>query len=520
MLLRDTRLLPYWIIALFFVGWVAFFAFSSPIFGGVDTFIFRDPGCNLASHLGFVSMSVPDESAAIPPQLFADYTPGAPLLFAPAAAIFGCSNYTDTYYNLVLLTLIALLAMWFMPAGPEHRRRRVLAALLLGVTLPGGLYFTDLDRPEAIATVLLFLLLAGWRSTSGVWTKGVLAGLSGVLFLVHPYLGIVSFLVFWFLLLCQREQGGRLAIAGISLVVAVAVVLAWIGVLNWADPTAFPRFLEHAMGANSGAGVVLKGGSGAPAHAGPMRGYMVAVGKYLRSGTPLLGLPIVALLINFLLVGLAAARTGRQSAALPPLLVCAVLFCILFVFPALIFPSQPNYFAASGAVLFALVAVGGYPFSQQLRQGSLPLVLLLVAAVFSAPALTLRTLNSVDTRTSYRHAVAQAARVRQEFSARGEMQPRLITDAEHYFLYKPMFEHLYDVGYFSGASHAEAIDGFVHCYTGQAAFTRAQMRWPNFLDRNRWELIDGDSEVNLITLFGHRLQRRNWSWSCDVYARR
>ena len=189
-----------------------FLAFNSPDLGGTDAFIFRDPGCNCAAHRGFVSLSVPNRPAAIPPELFADYTPGAPLLFAPAARIFGCRPYTDSYYNLFLLTLIAFFVVWVLPGDSEQRGQRTFAALLAGITLPVGLFLTGVDRPEPLALAFFFALLLLWKKVRNNWAKSLAAGLAGSLFLIHPYVGIVSYMLFLLLLMCSPGATGRLKI--------------------------------------------------------------------------------------------------------------------------------------------------------------------------------------------------------------------------------------------------------------------------------------------------------------------
>jgi hypothetical protein len=518
--LRKGRLVPYAILTCCLILWVGFFAVKGPVFAGVDTFIFRDPGCNCALGRGLVSQSVPDDAASIPPQVFADYTPGAPLLFAPAAAIFGCTTYTDTYYNLLLVTLIAFSVVWYFPSDDWHRGRRNLAALLAGITLPGGLFLTDLDRPEALALVIFFALLMAWKKTGKIWLQGVLAGCSGILFLIQPYVGIVSFLLFLLLLASRPGRPGRLKTAAIACAAALIPVAIWIAALHHADPTAIHRFIEHAMGAKSGVGVVLKTGASSAGHAGRLHGYATAVARYTNKANRLTGAPLASLLLGFLAVGIAALRWKGKTAQWSPIKVGLCLFAILFLFPALAFPSQPNYFAASNGLLFAMAAIGGYEFSEEMRRGSVTLVLLAIVALCSVPALMLRVLNSAETKVTYLHAVAQAARVEQEFRARGYAQPRLLMDSEHYFVYKPYFQNIYNIGYVKPGDSLAVFDGLVRCYTGQMANTHAQLSWGDPLRQSDWELIDGDAEANPITLFGHRVQRRNWSWTCDVYARR
>ena len=40
------------------------------------------------------------------------------------------------------------------------------------------------------------------------------------------------------------------------------------------------------------------------------------------------------------------------------------------------------------------------------------------------------------------------------------------------------------------------------------------------LEAGQWTLIDGGEDAVRVALAGHPLMRRNWTWMCDVYARR
>lgn len=500
------------------IFWAMFLAFNSPDLGGTDAFIFRDPGCNCAAHRGFVSLSVPNRPAAIPPELFADYTPGAPLLFAPAARIFGCRPYTDSYYNLFLLTLIAFFVVWVLPGDSEQRGQRTFAALLAGITLPVGLFLTGVDRPEPLALAFFFALLLLWKKVRNNWAKSLAAGLAGSLFLIHPYVGIVSYMLFLLLLMCSPGATGRLKIFFVSLAIAGMSVLTWALILHHADSSAIHRFMEHAFGAHSGAGVVLTAGSAADIHKGSLNTYATIMKKYVDSSSRLRGLPLVVLLIYFVILGVTTVRSALQPRR-STFAVLLALFGILFLLPMTIFSGQINYFAASSGLLFGMAAIGGYPLSDEMRRNRAAVLLLLTGAIFSSPMLAIRVLASVETKASYARATAQAARVKQLFLTRGRDQPRLLVDSGHLFVYKPEFANLYDVSYFKPGDSLTAFDGLVRCYTAQLAFSRAELSWESPLRREDWTLIDGDDDAAPISLFGRRVQRRNWSWACDVYAR-
>lgn len=510
---------PFLVLAAFAVFWILFIGFNSPFFGGTDVFIFRDAGCNCASHLGFVASSAPTHPAYIPPVLFADYTPGSPLVFASVARAFGCTPYTDTYYELLLLVLIGFFAVSFVPDDEHHRKQRLFAAVLTGITLPVGLFQTGTDRPEPLAIVLFFALLMLWRKTQAVWGRALVVGLAGALFLVHPYVGIASYLVFFLMVACSPEIKGRLRIVAGSLSVVGASVGTWILILHHADASAFHRFMEHAMGAKTGAGVILKSG-GAGGHTGAAHAYLAAFKRYVDSSNRLRAVAVAILLVSFAILAAATLRIPerkRRKAAFVPLL---GLFAILVLFPAAVFAVQVNYFVASEALLFGTVAIGSYPFSDEIRKGKTVLILLALCAVASVPNLVIQVLRSVETRTSFERATAQEARVKQAFLARGLSEPRMIVDSAHYFVYKPNFDYVYNVDYFTADDSLSDFDGLARCYMTTLALSRPELTWEKPFREEDWELIDGDASPATIQLFGHRLMRRNWSWSCDVYARR
>jgi hypothetical protein len=514
------RFAPWVVFALAAVVWIIFIALTSPDFGGTDAFIFRDAGCNCAAGHGLVSDSVPTDATLIPPRIFAAYTPGAPLLFAPAAKVFGCSPYSDTYYNFFLLVLISTFTLWLYFGFEERPGWRVGASILAGVTLPCGLFLADLDRPEGVALAVALPMLLLWRRCKGAVTKSLLLGCCGLLFLIHPYIGIVEFLLFLFLLLWAPDQNSRLKIAAVGFLLTLGTVAACALSLHHLDPTVIHRFLGHALGTGTGAGAILKGESAAVAHTGILHKYAAAGSRYFSKASILRSTPLLALLGGFasiLILLLFSRRRGKDGGIFLQL---ACLFCILFLFPAALFLPQRNYFAASSALLFAIITTGGYSLAQRLKGTGAPAYLLLIVALFSLPEFSLHLIASVESRTSYLRASQQAVRVKQIFVAQGKPQPRLLIDSAHFFIYKPYFRYLYNSSYLQPEDTTAEFQGLVHCYTGQLAFTRSELKWQPPLDENDWKLIDGGEDVERISLFGHPIQRRNWTWSCDVYERK
>jgi hypothetical protein len=522
-----TSALPWFILAAFTVCWLIFFALTSPQPGGPDVFVFRDAGCNFAHGRGLTAASVPHANT-VNPMLFASYTPGTPLLFGVAASLFGCSAWSDTFYNLTLSAVAVFLVYGCFSLAVTSGWQRVCAALLLGALLPTGMVAFDPDRPEMPSFCLVVAILLLWRWTSSIAARSLLFAGSGIVFLIHPFAGIAGWLLLAFLLIfdehtvdvrswIRRSQVLVVGSALYALIVAVWVLSMWSQ-----DHSAPHRFLQHAAGQGTGAGVVLHGAKAGSAHAGSgvQNGYAVAFRHLFDPAFPASAALAISLLVSFLVVaGYALSSAGRSGRA-RLLLQCGLLLFILLIFPVAVFPNQTNYLGLSRALLLAVLFIGGFPLASALRGSLAPLVLILIAFVFMAPWVGLGILQTVDARGSYYAEQAQAQRVRAYFQQRGIANPALLVDAAHYFVYKPLFPDLYNRLYLEPGETADPYQGLVLCYSGSRAFSRAQLPWDDALEANHWSLIDGGEDVVRVALAGHPLMRRNWTWMCDVYARR
>jgi hypothetical protein len=513
--------IPWLILGAFAVLWFSFFALMPPLPAGPDVFVFRDAGCNWAHGRGLVAASVPHANT-VRPIPFASYTPGALLLFGVAASLFGCSGAVDTFYNLVLATAAVLLLYRCFSLAVTTGWQRVCAALLLGAMLPTGMVALDSDRPEMPAFCLLCAILLLWRSASSVAGRSLLFGGVGIVFLIHPFAGIAGWLLLAFLLVFDaRTMEAHAWTRRLQVVVAgsafcAVVIAAWV-LSMWAqDHTALHRFLEHAAGQGTGAGVVLHGAKAGAARSGVQNGYAVSFRHLFDPAFP----ASAALAISLFLSGVVVAKYAfRGPERLRLLLQWGLLLAVLLVFPLAVFPGQTNYLGLSRALLLAVLFVGGFPLASVLRCSVAPLLLILVAFVFMAPWIGLGILQTVDARDSYYAEQGQARRVRAYFERRGIDDPSLIVDSGHYFVYKPYFPNLYNRNYLEPGDATDRYQGLILCYSGSRAFSRAQLPWDATLGQNKWSLIDGGENAVRVALFGHPIMRRNWTWMCDVYAR-
>ena len=259
MVRRPYQRLPWFILAAFSVGWFSFFAFTSPQPGGPDVFVFRDAGCNFAQGHGLTAASVPHANT-VSPMVFASYTPGAPLLFGFAASLFGCSGAINTFYNLTLAATAVFLLFACFAFAVTSRWQRICAALLLGALLPTGMVAFDPDRPEVPAFCMLVVILLLWRRTSSIAAQSLLFAGSGFVFLIHPFAGIAGWMLLAFLLLFdERGVTRRLQVLMAGSALYALVIAVWVLSMWSQDHTAPHRFLQHAMGQGTGAGVVLHG---------------------------------------------------------------------------------------------------------------------------------------------------------------------------------------------------------------------------------------------------------------------
>jgi hypothetical protein len=517
-----TNTVPWLILGIFVVFWVSFFAFTSPQPAGPDVFVFRDAGCNWAHGSGLVAASVPHANT-VRPMLFASYTPGALLLFGLAASLFGCSGAVDTFYNLALAAASVFLIYRCFSLAVTNNWQRACAALLLGAVLPTGMVAFDSDRPEMPAFCLLVAILLVWRQTSSAARRSLLVGCMALVFLIHPFAGIVGWLLLGFQLVFGErtvEPNARtlqVMIAGTA--IYALIVAAWALSMWSQDHSALHRFFEHAAGRGTGVGVVLHGAKAADSETTPSvhNGYAVAFRQLFNPAFPAAAAQAISLLVSGLVVAVDAFRPPERRRLL---LQCAFLLTVLLVFPFVVFPAQTNYLGFSRALLLVVLLTGGFPLAGALRGTMAPLFLILVTFVFTAPWVGLEILQNVDARASYYHEKEQARRVRAYFDRHGEPDPALLVDSGHYFLYKSYFPNLYNRNYIELGDATDHYQGLILCYSGSRAFSQAQLPWDTSLKANEWSLIDSGQNDLRVALFGHPVMRRNWTWMCDAYARR
>ena len=334
--------------------------------------------------------------------------------------------------------------------------------MLLGAVLPTGMVAFDPDRPEMPAFCVLVAILLLWRRTSSVVARSLLLGCTGLVFLIHPFAGIAGWLLLAFLLVFGEEwfwtREGTAASDACGKRGLRPDSRVWVLSMWWQDHTALHRFLQHAAGQGTGAGVVLHGAKAGSSGASPrvQNGYAVAFRQLFNPAFPA-SAALATGLVGSSILAAAYAFRGPERRSL--LLQCALLLLVLLIFPFAVFPAQTNYLGISRALLLAVLFIGGFPLATALRGTIAPLSLVLVAFAVTAPWAGLEMLQNVEARASYHNEQSQAARVHLFFEQRGIHNPALLVDSGHYFLYKPYFPNLYNPNYLEPGDSIDQYQG-------------------------------------------------------------
>jgi hypothetical protein len=483
--------------------WIFGSAILAPRAGGTDVYIFKDAGCNLALGQGFVSEALPG-SLDLAPHLYASYAPGVALLFGIVARVFGCSAYTDTFFDLIVGLLVSLaVARVLVPAIAP--RFRLPCALLLGLSMPVGFVAAAGDRPEAsgmLGFVLVCVLARGGRRPFAA------AFAAGTVTLFYPFGGMLSGFAAWCIALgpCSSRdiaQRWRPALGAAVRMLAVYLVpiLLVAAAYDIVDPTSFARFGGHAFGAASGAGAVFDN-----SYAHLLAHAAFSSGPYSLSLT--LSSAVAAVLVIGIVRTDLPGMGARTDWILPVLL-------LAFIAAPFLFPGQNNYMAWSRSALAVLLATAGGPIaSAAVRRHIVPLLLVIVCLA-NLPFIALDAVIRAQSRESYNIAETEARSYAQALSARRANRTVLVP-AAIYFIYKPLLHRIANPDYFvSLKSILPEIGGVVACPFAKVPGTK------DTLDSSpapRLELISRVSSHVMPELFGRRLTHREWGFSCDQYV--
>jgi|GEM_PF-5211565 len=137
--------------------WVALYALIGPQPAGVDAFYFKDAGINFATGKGFKDILSPG-NPTLEYKYYATYPPVYPFLYGLYAFVFGVGDYQNTYFNLLLQIIRAvLLFIIIVKYGTDWtpNQKMIITGILI-LSLP---FSTAHDRPEDLVMVIFLLSL-------------------------------------------------------------------------------------------------------------------------------------------------------------------------------------------------------------------------------------------------------------------------------------------------------------------------------------------------------------------------
>ncbi len=414
--------------------WIISYAVISPEFGGIDTFIFKDAGANLALGNGFVTSNLPGSLDA-ESHLYAGYPPLYSLVFGIYSKIFGVGSYQNTYFNLLISLFCAIL--WFklfiilFQFNTASRYRWIILGVLVSL-LPTSLLGSGRDRPEPLSfgillmTVLLSIhTFEDFQSSKKRWSW--IFFWVGINAMISPFGGILNLLSMTLLHrshLLKLKEPKWLFSAIFWTAVPTAVVCTTYAFL---DPSAFERFLIHSAKGGSGLGVVL----GIIKEGGMSAYFGTLLSPLTNPNLQTRGIVFSFLLVSFIFPAylLLKFRVHKNH----EYLVFGLALFAISAFPFLVFPNQSNYMAYTRNAILALItyfAIQNERLSKTLIQTLAGVFLVIFGSIvfLFGRDLAIRATN----HASYNRAIEQRDKLVTHTSI--GVWPNL------YFIYKPKFE--------------------------------------------------------------------------------
>ncbi len=414
----------FWIFSLF---WFFLFAWISPEFGGIDTYIFKDAGSNWAQGHGFVTSFVLGSKDSFP-HLYACYPPGYPFLWGVFAKLFGVGAYQNTFFNLTIAWICSYLwyktlKAYFKTLPASYCKWGIF--LVLSILIPSAMLETGKDRPEALSLcfILLSLFLVQKPFSRRLFLfQSFMVGLNT---LISPFGAILHL---WVLLVFYRAKLLKLKLVlHLLLMVTIPIFITGVFFYVW-DATFLERFLEHSAKNGSGLGAVFN---------------MIRAGNYFE------------VLKNILFKPSLSALSGQL--ALFAILVCfpflflwksiqekslsyfwnSLLILSLCLFPLIIFPNQSNYLIFGRTVAMAVV-LWTLMKKPALKKKYAPVIGIVFFLLFLAkiPFLVRDVGIRISNRDSFQRAQAQADKLH----ALIKPTEKIAVWPSLYFLFKPQFE--------------------------------------------------------------------------------
>lgn len=478
-----------------------------PAPAGPDVFVFKDPGCNLALGAGFTGFAIPG-SWDLTPRLFGSYTPGLPFVFGLFASLFGCTAEMNTLFKYAVGALASVLFWLTVHQSLRPGALKLLLGFLVGLTGPFALVGHDGDRPEPLAFLLFATTcLAVARGGRHAITVGAL--LAGVAAIVHPFVGLLTAVLVWGAalssaldadappasLLSVRSAATTLRIATLVLLPLLLAAIPYLLV----DPTAFSRFIEHAIGLRSGLNVAV--------------GFFSALDHAFSSSGINSRLLVSAYVAAVVLcaVGMEWKHWRRWTAAA----FVGWLTVLLFVLgPVALFPAQNNYMKFCAVALPMILILS----PRLLRIGDTPpwanTALVAVTVAFSVVGSSFEIIPRLGARQDYETAVRDAAQMARTLEP--DREAIVVVDKPGvYFIYKPHFRRLVNADYLRPPfQHAPELKTYIACQMGRPLDSISP--GPAMINRQGTLIMEAGAPFR-PTLLGFVLTRSNWSQRCSAF---
>jgi hypothetical protein len=506
-------------IAMAAAAWLCVYGCVAPPFGGADVFIFKDAGANLALGHGFNSIPAPFFDGSSTTMIFSSYTPLYPLLYGAWAAVFGIGPYANAYFDLCLASVAMILVLKLVLPSVQSAFVRQLLIITAVIALPAGGVFLAVDRPEVLAYGLTLLLLAAWVRVPRFRHSAPAIGGSAIVFLAHPFAGLILLLVLSYLTLTDpTAECGKNApksrllsvIGGWCLFSSVLFAVGAVFVLL--DQHALERFSQHALGTGSGAGVMRRvNGIGdlLPFYKKNWRHAFLSssIASMTMAGSLLV---CTAVLLPF--AGLLLARTqGWREQCSRGLFVCFVVG-LLFV-PILLFPRQNNYYSYVRALVPMVVLASQSEAAKLLRARHVPAMLLTIGWLFCLPNIAIAVITRVENLGSYRDMTARAP----ELLAPLQGAYLAAVSSDLYYVVKPIDQNIVCIDYVTDKNAAK-IDAVVAAHAGLPP-SQARSSIKQELNSGSWRVLTPESEPVVLSILGKQIMRSQWGWSFDAYMR-
>ena len=140
-------------------------------------------------------------------------------------------------------------------------------------------------------------------------------------------------------------------------------------------------------------------------------------------------------------------------------------------------------------------------------------VLALICIVI-IPFEAIEAVKQIQSKESYRIARTEVERFAGSLPRGAE--GAVIIPSGVYFLYKPMIKEILDQDYIGSGLPMSRLEGYAGCYMG---LLPGQAPVVNSSYASHLRLFARAASRYVPTIFGRRLTRREWGWSCDQYVR-